>query len=1027
MGITGLLPFVKKASRPCFLHEFAGKVAAVDAYCWLHKGAFSCADKLGRGEDTDGYVVYVMKLVRLLVSHHIKPIMVFDGCNLPSKAGTEAERRESRAKNRALAKEMLREGRVREAREFFQRCVDVTSKMARAVMKACRELNVDCIVAPYEADAQLAYLANEGFADVVITEDSDLLVFGCEKVIFKMDSLGGGILVEQEKLHVALGLPPDRFSLDLFRNMCILSGCDYLPSLPGIGLVKACKFFSLTSNTDVFNVLCKLPAYLKMPQLEVTLEYRSSFVKAVNTFLYQLVFCPRQRVLRPLVMYQDGSDCSDHPYAGAFIGNEKAFAIALGNVDLQSKQIVDKFHPDQQKAGHMMSLKKKKDVIVENISIWDPDYDKSIFHERYLAKTDKKSEAFGSHSAFTANEARKRGRTANRKEVCGNSGKSEKTAKTVKVLDIENIFTKRKREDSKCDARESDSAKETSDLLSLYGYARRKSPKKMRFSSPSGNALTHLNPPTCKDTVELKSVLYFNSIEDIENTATPRKIFSTSNETEKTDEMCESPIFIENSANETSTVCTGEMTDEHSQQMVEGTENDSSSKPNLFCPNEQHSRLLNPFASGNKKIIIKSRYFRPSEKSATSDDSKKDLGSLLRKSIQETGERLSKQVTISHNNPVLTAQQPKNCVLHKKDVEIEAKPSKMIQNLECEFKSEIFANTESENIDKSNSESQDLHVSHQDTQVAKSKAEESLPESQAINSASQEIPPESQEVTLESREINPASQEITPTFLEIYPSSQEITPASQEICPASQEITPASQEITSASSQKFDGQLAAVSQRSSSFNDSNDRESFGFTPQTNSCIDSSQDEEECIRMMKTYSNILDSQATSSSVGDTLSQDIDVCTQLSEENISAPSTVEETSRSECQEKSPQFVRKNITRNLQLSSNSIDKSLFGTQQPLLNICNESRVKSGHESDTHPSSSLILAPIDNTTQRNASSDVAPSGTSPYFFKAHTPNLSSCRRPGLSRPPSKTKSLGSSAKSGRQLNLRDMFAARQ
>jgi len=33
--------------------------------------------------------------------------------------------------------------------------------------------------------------------------------------------------------------------------MCILSGCDYLPSLPGIGLGKAFKFFSRSTDVDI--------------------------------------------------------------------------------------------------------------------------------------------------------------------------------------------------------------------------------------------------------------------------------------------------------------------------------------------------------------------------------------------------------------------------------------------------------------------------------------------------------------------------------------------------------------------------------------------------------------------------------------------------------------------------------------------------------------------------------------------------------------------------------------------------------
>lgn len=48
--------------------------------------------------------------------------------------------------------------------------------------QAARARGVDCIVAPYEADAQLAYLTKCHLAQAVITEDSDLLAFGCKKV-----------------------------------------------------------------------------------------------------------------------------------------------------------------------------------------------------------------------------------------------------------------------------------------------------------------------------------------------------------------------------------------------------------------------------------------------------------------------------------------------------------------------------------------------------------------------------------------------------------------------------------------------------------------------------------------------------------------------------------------------------------------------------------------------------------------------------------------------------------------------------
>lgn len=50
------------------------------------------------------------------------------------------------------------------------------------MLKVLRDQKIDYIIAPYEADAQLAYLSKSGIADLVLTEDSDLIVFGCSKV-----------------------------------------------------------------------------------------------------------------------------------------------------------------------------------------------------------------------------------------------------------------------------------------------------------------------------------------------------------------------------------------------------------------------------------------------------------------------------------------------------------------------------------------------------------------------------------------------------------------------------------------------------------------------------------------------------------------------------------------------------------------------------------------------------------------------------------------------------------------------------
>lgn len=84
--------------------------------------------------------------------------------------------------NRQKAIELIQMGQVAEGKNLLKRAIDITHEIALELIKHCQKENIDCIVAPYEADAQLAYLNISGIADVVITEDSDLTLFGCKKV-----------------------------------------------------------------------------------------------------------------------------------------------------------------------------------------------------------------------------------------------------------------------------------------------------------------------------------------------------------------------------------------------------------------------------------------------------------------------------------------------------------------------------------------------------------------------------------------------------------------------------------------------------------------------------------------------------------------------------------------------------------------------------------------------------------------------------------------------------------------------------
>ena len=126
---------------------------------------------------------------------------------------------------------------------------------------------------PFEADAQLVSLVMEGLADAVMSEDSDILVYSVSTntplpVIYKFDDKTGecnvidlGFMMPQSGLPTPNLTPLHgdsskfggllRYMVDrekrfkegrrMFVQACVLSKCDYVNSLEGIGAGGAFK------------------------------------------------------------------------------------------------------------------------------------------------------------------------------------------------------------------------------------------------------------------------------------------------------------------------------------------------------------------------------------------------------------------------------------------------------------------------------------------------------------------------------------------------------------------------------------------------------------------------------------------------------------------------------------------------------------------------------------------------------------------------------------------------------------------
>lgn len=295
MGIKDLLPTLKGLHRSVNVSIYSGKTIAIDGYCWLHQAAYYCALELVQfginGPGRDKFVTSCKQKLDMVIKAGVRPIVVFDGNRLKMKDGVEVERQRNREEARRKADEFARSGDLAKAERYYNMAVDITPELANCFIRELRHHNIEFYVAPYEADAQLAYLFKNNFVQAVVTEDSDMLAFGVTDVLFKMDRSGNGIRIDMAELRTL----PDfaGFNYDMLLYTCIISGCDYLESIKGVGLKKARQLVK-DSGADIPAIMRKIR---REGKYMIPLDYEESFQKALLTFKFQRVYDPEKKEL----------------------------------------------------------------------------------------------------------------------------------------------------------------------------------------------------------------------------------------------------------------------------------------------------------------------------------------------------------------------------------------------------------------------------------------------------------------------------------------------------------------------------------------------------------------------------------------------------------------------------------------------------------------------------------------------------------------------------------------------------------
>jgi flap endonuclease-1 len=246
MGIQGLSKLLAdqapKAISEHAIGQMFGRKVAIDASMSIYQFLIAVRSEGAvltneTGETTSHLLGMFYRTIRML-ENGIKPVYVFDG-KPPALKSNELKKRSDRradaTKELAEAEEV---GNAEQVDKFSRRLVKVTKQHNDECKKLLTLMGIPYVESPSEAEAQCASMARHGIVFAAGSEDMDTLTFG-SPVLLRHLTFSEARKMPINQLNLAEALEGLELSMSQFIDLCILLGCDYCPTIKGIGPKKA--------------------------------------------------------------------------------------------------------------------------------------------------------------------------------------------------------------------------------------------------------------------------------------------------------------------------------------------------------------------------------------------------------------------------------------------------------------------------------------------------------------------------------------------------------------------------------------------------------------------------------------------------------------------------------------------------------------------------------------------------------------------------------------------------------------------
>ncbi len=280
MGIKNLRSIVPEETvKERQVSDYFGYWIAIDTSMFLYqslvairKGGEALVDD--QGNATSHLQGLFWRSIRF-IEKGIKPVFVFDGKPPELKSGELQKRRERKEAAEKRVVESKEEGNKEEQVKAAKQTVHLGREQVAEAKKLLRLMGLPVVEAPCEAEATCVQMCKDGLVHAVATDDMDALTFGCPRLVRRF------MAPEKKKLSVlefrteaiieALGI-----TMQQFIDVCILCGCDYTGTIPGIGPKSALS--GIIEGKNIEGLISGLSEKRRAAYAEV---------KAKDGFMYQ--------------------------------------------------------------------------------------------------------------------------------------------------------------------------------------------------------------------------------------------------------------------------------------------------------------------------------------------------------------------------------------------------------------------------------------------------------------------------------------------------------------------------------------------------------------------------------------------------------------------------------------------------------------------------------------------------------------------------------------------------------------------